>query len=619
MIAILLIGILMAGCSDTVSVKKVDINQRFQTMNENAVNTGDLSERSKMFLRMRDLTAAWENDPLRVILQVDEKYWTKPDRETLFTLMEFCFYRAQKEAKNSPESARYYRSTMIYAYTYLFDEKLEDRPGPYHPHSRLVCDFYNNSLAELLIYHRDTGIRVNEGEPISSLTAEIIPKMGKSDFLWKPRDLERYFVAYEFQPQGLDDHIKSFGVGVPCLGLKKPSPRNLAKKEELYMPNVDQTYGATLLVRITPIPASGGKMQFSAEVDMYDPFKTREVTISNKPVPLENDFTIPIAYTIQQMPANSGIGGLFDAAAWDDQKGLFMLQPYDEKKIPVVFVHGLLSSPETWMRMFNNLMASPKIREKYQFWFFKYPTGNPIVYSASVLRQSLQQIQNTYDPQGKSPYFNRMILVGHSMGGLLSKTMIQDGGDKIWKFFSDKPFETYNFTPEEKEMVTRLIYFKSLPFVSRVVFIATPHRGSDLATYRITEFLTSFIKLPFVVAQTSFNALSKMAMDEKSQIKYSIDRMPTGVDGLKPDSPFVKISTSLPMTYLLPYHSIIGNENGDTPGGTDGIVPYESSHLDGAISEKIVHSGHSAHNHPLAVLEVQRILLEHLVATSMDD
>ncbi len=282
----------------------------------------------------------------------------------------------------------------------------------------------------------------------------------------------------------------------------------------------------------------------------------------------------------------------------------------------MVFVHGLMSSPQTWLKMFNNLLADTLIRERYQFWFFMYPTGNPILYSANTLRESIKEARQVFDPEGDDSAFDDLILVGHSMGGLLSKYMILDSGNEIWEEISGVPFKDIDFTPDQRRFVERMFFFEPLPFVSRVVFIATPHRGSEWASGHIGRLGASLVKLPFTLVNNTFGMIQAIAQDEQSRLMTKIERMPTGVDGLKPDSLLVKVSEQMVLPNDIPYHSIIGNDEvGDTPGGTDGIVPYESSHLDGAVSEKIVDSGHSAHRHPLAIQEVRRILHMHLKAS----
>ncbi len=222
-------------------------------------------------------------------------------------------------------------------------------------------------------------------------------------------------------------------------------------------------------------------------------------------------------------------------------------------------------------------------------------------------------VRQVFDPEGDDSAFDDLILVGHSMGGLLSKYMVLNSGDEIWNEISDVTFRDIEFTPDQRRLAEGMFFFERLPFVSRVVFIATPHRGSEWASGRIGRWGASLVKLPFTLVNNTYGMFQAIAQDEQGRLMLKIERMPTGVDSLKPDSPFVRVSEQMPLPDDIPYHSIIGNnEAGDTPGGTDGIVPYESSHLDGAVSEKIVLSGHSAHNHPLAIQEVRRILHVHL-------
>jgi hypothetical protein len=345
------------------------------------------------------------------------------------------------------------------------------------------------------------------------------------------------------------------------------------------------------------------------------------IAVANRKVPLETDLTTPLAYMIHKNKPASGITGLIDVKAWEKKQGLHMLQPLRKGKVPVVLVHGLMSSPVTWIPMFNSLIGDPELRKHYQFWFFMYPTGNPILYSSALLRQALLEVQKLVDPEGKDPAFNQMVVVGHSMGGLLSKFMVQKSVDRLWKLISDKPFSEVDLGAEDRAILKRAFFFDPLPFITRVTFISTPHRGSEMADLGIARLAASLlIKLPLRLVRTPGflfkriasrpfrRALSKRTGFDLEEGKF------TSITGLSPHNPVLKMSADqIPISRRVIYHSIIGNQDaGDTPGGSDGVVPYWSSHLDGAASEKIVKSGHGAHEHPLAVLEVRRILLEHI-------
>ena len=62
----------------------------------------------------------------------------------------------------------------------------------------------------------------------------------------------------------------------------------------------------------------------------------------------------------------------------------------------------------------------------FQFWFFTYETGNPILYSAMRLREALETAVATLDPAAQDPALRQMVLLGHSQGGLLVKLMVVD-------------------------------------------------------------------------------------------------------------------------------------------------------------------------------------------------
>jgi pimeloyl-ACP methyl ester carboxylesterase len=293
--------------------------------------------------------------------------------------------------------------------------------------------------------------------------------------------------------------------------------------------------------------------------------------------------------------------------------GIYMLEPYRPDKIPVVMVHGLMSSPATWTAMFNDLRGDAQLRKRYQFWFFMYPTGLPIGYSTSILRDQLNAVREAYDPDGTNPEFNRMVLIGHSMGGLLSRGMVQDSGTKFWDYYFNEPFETIELDSETKETLRKIAFFEHLPYVKRVIFIATPHLGSPMADKWYTAILSGMVHLPEVVSDTTMNIANRQVLTQSAASAFT-KRTPNSLMLLSPTSAYMKATSTVPLRSDIPFHSIIGTRKRvDSGAGTsDGIVPYESSHLDFAKSEILVPSGHSAHEHQLAIAEVKRILYEHL-------
>jgi hypothetical protein len=111
--------------------------------------------------------------------------------------------------------------------------------------------------------------------------------------------------------------------------------------------------------------------------------------------------------------------------------------------------------------------------------------------SAAGLRSALSNAVAELDPDGKDPGLQEMVVIGHSQGGLLTKMCVVDPGTRFWEILFRVPPEKLEVGSELQDSLAREIerkgtlIFEPLPFVRRVVFVATPHRGS----YRALGFL----------------------------------------------------------------------------------------------------------------------------------
>ena len=289
-----------------------------------------------------------------------------------------------------------------------------------------------------------------------------------------------------------------------------------------------------------------------------------------------------------------------------DKTGLYFLQPYDPDRIPLVFVHGLFSTPFDWVQTINGLQADPEIRKHYQFWVFGYPTGNPILYSALRLREELAKVDKLY------PNHRPYVVVGHSMGGMLTRMQVITVTKPMWEKGLGETAKSIFRENSNDSLVVRATTFQANPRIKRVVFICTPHRGSEMASSGLGRFGTSLIALPLNIASAMTNVLTSAQL---VQLTGSSKRLPNSITGLKPSNPALPVVNSVPIT--VPYHSIIGDRGKDhCPDCTDGVVPYSSSHLDGAQSEVIVPGPHGACKLPETIAELDRILRLHLKSTS---
>jgi pimeloyl-ACP methyl ester carboxylesterase len=292
--------------------------------------------------------------------------------------------------------------------------------------------------------------------------------------------------------------------------------------------------------------------------------------------------------------------------------GLSLLNTYERGKIPVVFIHGLWSNPSSWHRMIVALEDDPAIKGKYQFWTFGYSTGDPIPYSAHLLRRNLDDARRKLDPEASDAALDRMVIVGHSMGGLLSKMMVTDAGDHLWRVVSDRPFGELVGEKEDIELFQKGLLYKARPEIRRVIYIATPHQGSRLDRGPLQHAGTRLVRVADPLRLAHDRLISRNdPLFFRGHFRKAI---PTSIDELEVGSPILTGLSGIPTPASVKVHSIIAvRPNSPTTNRTDGLVSYASAHLADVASEKVVASGHLCQDRPEVIGEVKRILAEHLI------
>jgi len=380
------------------------------------------------------------------------------------------------------------------------------------------------------------------------------------------------------------------GEGVPMIGVSRPD-----RRKEPFAPRRGYRLPVTV---VADMQTCGDRCD--ATIRLLNPEVTKTVRLDGKSRPVAGDLYTPSVETFRSPnPLILGLRWLLLVDRFDYPTNLIFMQPYDPKRIPVVLVHGLLSTPIMWGEVVRGLEADPLIRENYQFWAFHYPTGQPIVVSALELRQSLREAEARYRlPRG-------LVLVGHSMGGIISRAQVSDsGGSAVFDhiFGADAPRVARRLP--DAPLLRDTLFFDRDKNVRRVIFVCTPHRGSNMALAGPVGFFAALIRLPNNIAGT----VSKV-----SDVVTTMDlrRPPTSICGLSPRSPFLEALDRRPIG--APHHTILGDRGrGDSPNSSDGVVPYSSAHLATAESELVVPDGHGAFRHPAAIAEMRRILREHL-------
>lgn len=606
---VLLAALALTGCAPTIGVRVVRDDVWLRKMQTSALTSSTPSMPTTQFLRRHNLESQLRRDLPRLIEQVHDHFENEPARASAIALAELSYLEAKRRNVYSVEAAFYHATAMLFAYTYLFDEHLEPPPNEYDPTFRLACDLYNRSLAGLIVYGDQVDANWSRGVQVPSLVGTVDVQPRNVDLAWSADELIEFEPTFGYEVIGLTNHYRNPGIGVPLVVMRRAPDPAKPHPGDAFLPRTHPSAApATALVTIdcTLCAPPGGVIP--AYVDLLDPLKRDRVEIAGREVSLETDFTTPFAYMLSKHRPVQGLTLLLDPPKVDAIRGLYTLTPYQRGKIPVVFVHGLLSPAMKWLQMMNDLMGEPFIRERYQFWYFEYATGNPLLYSAMQLREAITQARYELDPASEDPALNEIVLVGNSMGGLLSRLCIQPGGDRLWNEITDMPIDALSLRDDQKALLRRAFYFEPLPFVTRTVFMVTPHRGSVLADSPLAQPFAKTIRYSQEVASVSGDLYDELRRRNPSLRS----RQESGIDNLSPRNAVLRRIGETPLARHVIVHSIIADARGEgRTGGTDLVVPYSSSHLDSVASERVIAGTHDSMANPQAIHEVRRILLDH--------
>lgn len=352
------------------------------------------------------------------------------------------------------------------------------------------------------------------------------------------------------------------------------------------------------------------------DISVHDPLVERELSFNGQHVPLAGNFTAGYGLWLARSGfSRQSLRNLFGREDGIDRPHLYMMQPYDPDRRILLMLHGLASSPEAWVNVANEIIGDEALRSEFQVWQVYYPTNLPLIFNHAAIRRLLERTLQHFDPEGTATASSGLVLVGHSMGGMISRMMISSADEQLWDWaLKEHPMEPARLE-RLRPKVERMLRFQPFPGVERAVFIAAPHRGTPVAAHRLVRWIASFIRLPLTILENFDDALQARASNG-TLAGSGPAGMPTSIDNLNEQDTFVRAAAALPLSNTVRYHSIIGRQQAEGPleETDDGVVPYRSAHLPGAVSEKVIVSGHSVQETAAAILELRRILHEDIQA-----
>ncbi|MGB0596778.1 MAG: esterase/lipase family protein [Rubripirellula sp.] len=449
-----------------------------------------------------------------------------------------------------------------------------------------------------------------------------------SGFPWTSKDFAKAYTVPEGEHNRLRRYWETPGIGVPLVIQKtdadaypfmgpvvpfaatailrpvmkksKPTVMSISDRTDRKRPALDGEASSELA---NSEPPTVGVLE------LHNPVCTEQVAVEDQTWQLAKDVSAPLALAQVGLDRDNYLDFLMPGRE-DESLGLRMIEPYQPGKIPIVFVHGLLSDRITWVELANDLRAIPWFNRRYQIWSFQYVTGEPFVRSAAAMRTALRDAVSYCDPEQSDPALSEMVLVGHSMGGLVSKLQITSSGEALWDSIANRPIDEIDLTMNQRELIDRLFHFEPLPFVKRVVFIGSPHQGSPFATSWVGRVGSQLVIQPHD-RTVMLHAVMKQnpGLFDGQLTKH----LPTSVDLLRPDNAILAATYELPVHRVVRVHTIIGNGKPLKDGTpADGVVSVASARHPGAASEKIIDTIHTElTHHPETTAELVRILSRH--------
>lgn len=505
-----------------------------------------------------------------------------------------------------------YLDAAISAYRYM--ELAPPQPQTSKGTSR-AWEVYHSSIARLIFIADRTGMidkQVGIKLPVNG--GYRIVEFEYANFQRTAEDFDHWQIVGDYQSKYLLTKHRQPGLGVPMVAIRD------RKKADKWYP-AEVPFAVTGILRPesevclydatteAPVPDGTHVEQIVAKLELYDPRFTGDVEFKCRQVPLAKDTTAPYAYMLSETRGESKLAALHPSRNLDD-RGLFILEPHRKGKIPVVFVHGLLSAPYTWAGIANEIDSNPDLSSRYEVWGFYYPTGAPFLETAAVLREQLDQIIMEMDPSGFDRELRNVVLVGHSMGGLLAKLQATDSGNVLWEHTAFQPLNTLDTTPKMNEYLRRQFYFTHSPHVGRLVFIGTPHQGTSHTSSSVGHFSAKLVHQDSCLQEAHKELIDDNPAAFRKEFRH---RVPISLDLINPDSLLLKGIYRLPIAPEVPSHTILGSGWWSVHDGrSDGVVPVSSARLPGVQTEIMVNTQHTHLNRDAGtVCEVLRILRVH--------
>lgn len=498
-----------------------------------------------------------------------------------------------------------YLQSARYAYAYLFYTTRNPGERVFETRQSQVVDFYNYAAQRAVMRFFKLLPALGSGWTRAPVAGWQLLKPSSDVYLGSGDLIPHALIPAEgLRFSGLRNIYRRDGFGSEFVAIGADPARSGPWREPNYVP----------LTAVLEFPGDNLQNVLSTrEVRVYakNPYVDNTITLDGQTIPLAANFTAPYGVWLAQSGfARESLRSLLGRGGLKKPEVLLM-QPYDPDRLTVIMLHGLASSPEAWINVVNEVMGDEQLRRTYQVWEVYYPTNVPVAVNLMQIRKAIDETLRHFDPSGHATASNHIVLIGHSMGGVIARLLVSSSDDKLWSIVHERPGLSAAQRQKLRQRLAPYLQFEPMPQVTRAIFLAAPHRGTPMAQRRFARWIRSLIRLPLTLLEES-KSLSSVLQGTNTKPGEPA-RIPTSIDNLSDKDPFIKASSDLPISPAVHYHTIVGiyKSKGALAQSSDGVVPYASAHLEGSDSELVVPSWHNVQEKPQAIMEMRRILRLH--------
>lgn len=321
------------------------------------------------------------------------------------------------------------------------------------------------------------------------------------------------------------------------------------------------------------------------DVHLYNPYQNESVSILNNDYPLAANFSAGYGLWLAENQLD-GVGYLNLITRKPDASlpKLFMLEPYDPNKRVLIMLHGLASSPATWVNLTNDIFNDDKLRDNYQVWQIFYPTNLPILENRYQIQRLINTTYQQTDPTGQNRASQNSVIISHSMGAIIARMMLSDENliddldtlddrDVLTSSEKRKIRDALKESFGEDQLKERF-ELQALPQVDTAVFLSAPFRGTDYADRWFTRALRRIVYLPVGLVKTVTDNLATIATQgDLAENPLGALYLQNGASQLSNKSSFIQLTKDISINERVTYHSIMANNDADITKGLAQMQP----------------------------------------------